>query len=69
MENSTDSRECLDDRSLSPVIRDAKDNGKKALEILREHYFGKSKPKIISLYTELTILSNRGTCDRSHVAS
>ena len=49
--------QCLDDRSLSLVIRDAKDNGKKALEILREHYLGKSKPKIISLYTELTTLS------------
>src|SRR6218665_360758 len=49
--------QCLDDRSLSLVIRDAKDNGKKALKILREHYLGKSKPKIISLYTELTTLS------------
>src|SRR6218665_3205982 len=49
--------QCLDDRSLSLVMRDARDNGKKALEILREHYLGKSKPKIISLYTELTTLS------------
>src|SRR6218665_1799002 len=39
--------QCLDDRSLSLVIRDARANGKKALEILREHYLGKSKPKII----------------------
>jgi|SRR6218665_2292669 len=31
--------QCLDDRSLSD-IRDAKDNGKKALEILQEHYLG-----------------------------
>src|SRR6218665_2937240 len=50
--------QCLDDRSLSLVIRDAKDNGKKALEILREHYLGKSKPTIISLYTELKTLPN-----------
>ena len=47
----------LDDTSLSLVIRDAKDDGKKALEILREHYLGTSKPRIISLYTELTTLS------------
>ena len=43
----------LDDTSLSLVIRDAKDNGKKALKILREHYLGTSKPRIIALYTEL----------------
>ena len=47
----------LDDTSLSLVIRDAKDDGKKALQILREHYLGTSKPRIISLYTELTSLS------------
>ena len=47
----------LDDTSLSLVIRDAKDDGKKALEILREHYLGTSKPRIISLYTELTSLT------------
>src|SRR6218665_1147944 len=49
--------QCLDDRSLSLVIRDARDIGKIALDILREHYLGKSKPTIISLYTELTTLS------------
>ena len=52
--------QCLDDRSLSLIIRDAKDDGKKALEILREYYLGKSKPRIISLYTELTSLK-KGT--------
>ena len=50
----------LDDRSLALIMRDAKDNGKKALEILREHYMGQGKPKIIALYTELTTL-NKGT--------
>ena len=48
--------QCLDDRSLSLVIRDAKDDGRKALQILRDHYLSKSKPKIIGLYTELTSL-------------
>ena len=46
----------LDDKSLSLVIRDAWDNGRKALIILREHYLLKGKPKVISLCTELTSL-------------
>ena len=48
--------QCLDDRSLTLIARDAKDDGKKAIKILREHYLGKSKPRIISLYTELATL-------------
>ena len=48
--------QCLDDHSLSLVIREAKDDGKKALDVLREHYQGKSKPRIMALYTELTSL-------------
>ena len=48
--------QCLDNRSLTLIIRDAKDEGKKSLKILREHFIGKSKPRIISLYTELTSL-------------
>ena len=46
----------LDDKSLSIIIRDAKNNGRKSLEILRNHYIGSSKPRIISLYCELTTL-------------
>ena len=48
--------QCLDDRSLALVIREAKDDGRKALQVLREHYQGKGKPRIIALYTELTSL-------------
>ena len=48
--------QCLDDRSLALVIREARDDGRKALTVLREHYQGKGKPRIISLYTELTSL-------------
>jgi len=44
---------CLDDKSLTLVIRDARDKGLEALKILREHYLGSSKPRIISLYSEL----------------
>lgn len=51
--------QCLDDRSLAVVIREAKDDGRKALQVLREHYQGKGKPRIIALYTELTSLEMR----------
>ena len=33
----------LDDRSLGIVMRDAKDNGRHALQLLRQHYAGRSK--------------------------
>ena len=46
----------LNDRSLSLIMRDAKDDGYKALNILREHYAGRGEPRIISLYTVLTSL-------------
>ena len=49
----------LDDKSLSLVMRDAADDGRKALQILREHYAGSSTPRIVSLYTELTSLIKR----------
>ena len=51
--------QCLNDRSLSLVIRDARDDGRKALEVLIQHYQGKGKPRIISLYTELTSLKKQ----------
>ena len=42
------------------MLRDARDDGRRALEILREHYQGKGKPRIITLYTELTSLKKQG---------
>ena len=48
--------QCLDDKSLSLVIREANNDGRKALKILREHYIGQSKPRVIALYNELTTL-------------
>ena len=48
--------QCLDDRSLSLVIREANNDGREARKVLREHYQGKGKPRIIALYTELTSL-------------
>lgn len=44
----------LDDKSLSVVMRDAADDGRRALLILRDHYAGKGKPRVINLYTEIT---------------
>ena len=49
----------LDDTSLSLIIREAEDDGKLAFDILRQHYSGKSKPRIIALYTELTSLKKK----------
>ncbi|XP_057691338.1 uncharacterized protein LOC130915376 isoform X1 [Corythoichthys intestinalis] len=46
----------LDDKSLSLIMRDAPNDGRKALKILREYYAGKGKPRIINLYTMLTSL-------------
>ena len=40
---------------LSLVIGEAKNNGRKALAVLRVHYQGKGEPRIIVLYTELTL--------------
>lgn len=46
----------IDDKSLSLIRHEAEDDGRKALKILKEHYSGKSKPRIINLYTSLTNL-------------
>ena len=47
--------------SLGLVIREARDNGSKALAILQEHYAGNGKLRIISLYTKLTSLQKKNT--------
>ncbi|RUS70255.1 hypothetical protein EGW08_021985 [Elysia chlorotica] len=46
----------LDDKSLSLIMREAVDDGRKALHILRTYYASPSTPRVISLYTELTTL-------------
>ncbi|XP_071832439.1 uncharacterized protein [Apostichopus japonicus] len=45
--------QCLDDKSLGLIIREADNDGKKAFGILREHYQGTTKPRIVSLYMQL----------------
>ena len=49
----------LDDKSLSLIMREAADNGRNALQILRDHYAGKGQPRVISHYTELTSLQKQ----------
>ena len=49
--------QCLDDTSINLVFRDAKDNGREALAILRAHYMSSEKPRVIALYTELISLT------------
>ncbi|KAF2346111.1 Zinc finger CCHC-type [Trinorchestia longiramus] len=49
----------LDDKSLSLIIRDAYGDGRKSMKILRDHYLGSSKPRIISLYCQLAALKMR----------
>ena len=56
----------LDDKSLSLIMREASDNGREAPRIMCDHYAGKGKPRIISLYTELMSLrkeQNEGVID------
>ena len=47
----------IDDRSLSLIMRDAKDDDRKALKILWNHYRPTGKPRVITLYTQLTSLA------------
>lgn len=46
----------LRDKSLSLIRHEAAEDGRKALKILKEHYSGKSKPRILNLYTSLTAI-------------
>lgn len=46
----------LHERSLSLVMRVAKNNIREAVRIHRAHYAGSSKPSIITLYNHLTTL-------------
>ena len=51
----------LDDKSLQLIINDAKNDGRKSIEILRNFYVGSSRPRIISLYHEITSLHKSET--------
>ena len=43
----------LDETSLSIIMNDAKDRGRDALSLLRDHYRGSGKPRILTMYTNL----------------
>ena len=58
----------LDDRSLALIMCDAKGDGKKALQVLKEHYMSQGQPKVIALYTELTtVKKERGESTTDYV--
>lgn len=46
----------LDERSLQLIMNDATDDGRAALKILRQHYVSTEKPRILTLYEQLTTL-------------
>ena len=46
----------LDEKSLLLVLTDAADDGRKALHILRQHFASTEKPRVLTLYEELTTL-------------
>ena len=49
----------LYERSLSLVMWDEKDNAREALRIRRANYTRSGKPRILSLYNQLTLLKKR----------
>ena len=53
----------IDERSLQLIMRDAKDNGREALRILRSHYVSTEKPRILTLYEQLTTIQMTDTED------
>ena len=59
----------LDAKSLSMVMTDAADDGRKTLSILRDHYRGASKPRILTLYTNLCNLKLVSTEDLTEYIS
>ena len=42
-------------------------DGRKALNILRQHYIGKGKPRVIALYQELTSMKLQDECLTDYV--
>lgn len=51
----------LDNTSLGMIFRDTKDKGRESLRVLRKHYLGKGRPRIVSLYITLTTLKKADT--------
>lgn len=53
----------LDERSLQLIMTDVPQDGRGALALLRKHYQSTEKPRVLSLYEELTTLRMRDTED------
>ena len=51
----------LDKRSLGLISRDGKNSGRRSLAILRNHYAGTGKPRVMVLYTQLSTLEKSPT--------
>ena len=51
----------LDDTSLGLIMREAKGDGRKSLQLLRTHYAGRGSVRLIALWTELTSLDKLST--------
>ena len=54
----------LDEKSLLLVMTDAANDGRKALSILRQHFASTEKPRVLTLYEELTTLRMQ---DHEHI--
>ena len=46
----------IDEKSLQLIMHDAANDGRKALQILRQHYASTEKPRVLCLYEQLTTL-------------
>ncbi|XP_067930528.1 uncharacterized protein [Watersipora subatra] len=53
----------LDERSLQLIMANAANDGRKALRVLRQYYASTEKPRVLSLYEELTTLRLNDTED------
>jgi len=53
----------LDEQSLQFVMRNAKEDGRKAFKILKEHYASTQKPRVLTLYEQLTTIKMNDTED------
>jgi len=53
----------LNEKSLQLVVRNAKDDGRKAFKILKEHYASIQKSRVLSLYEQLTTVKMNDTED------
>ncbi|KAL6461078.1 hypothetical protein MHYP_G00310440 [Metynnis hypsauchen] len=51
----------LDNVSLGLIFRDTENKGRESLQVLREHYIGRGRPRIVSLYITLTSLKKADT--------